>query len=650
MSEVHKLLEESQKKLLDLTLRNSLINYNLKRKNRLIIVDELPNVLYEKLLNSETMKFDPVPYPEIDESEEDTENEEIDEVSGFISAKKHVQELGISIDEEVPYVENDSESLLNRHTDNAIQTLHYPDALERMLRKRRVDANSAIQEKGTNVLYLAIGFLQWKQSVDSEKILNSPLILIPVQIERGRPDPTTGVYTYNLLYTDEDLFSNISLRHKIRNEFGIELPEFKEGDIPEAYFKKLNDICDKSKELIGVSRRFALDFFQFSKLLMYLDLASSNWPDHRKIENNPILAEMAGENESPEQSLVFEEIPENVTEEMGLVMDADGSQRDAIAQVMRGHNLIIEGPPGTGKSQTIANLIAVALAEGKSVLFVAEKLVALEVVKKRLDAVGLGNFILELHSHKSNKANFYASLRDRVDLEISLSSGKLDRSIDEIDRIKRTIGGYLDLLHTPQAKVELTPYIIFGEVQNRQKEAYLNLPSEKRFLDIDSKMLQDLKNELGALELLIKENSGILNSPWNGLETTSAISLDSGIIVELLEEYKNKLQSLSELFAENTLLAIVPQTEEMIDTIDKANNDGYFSDYPAPERLGVINAFSIEKVKNLMNKNSDLLDKAIVFDEIDMGMIESMNALRQLSRTLRGFKDIGFFGKLFNKE
>jgi len=258
--------------------------------------------------------------------------------------------------------------------------------------------------------------------------------------------------------------------------------------------------------------------------------------------------------------------------------------------------------------------------------------------------------ILELHSHKSNKANFYASLRDRVDLEVSLPSGKLDQSINEIDRIKQTIGGYLDLLHTPQKTIELTPYIIFGEVQNRQKEAYLNVPSEKRFLDIDSKMLQDLKNELGALELLIKENNGILNSPWNGLETTNAISLDSGIIIELLEEYRNKLQSLSELFAENTFLMTVPQTEEMIDTIDKTSNDGYFSDYPAPERLKVINAFSIEKIKNLMNKNFDLLDKAIVFDEIDMGMIESINALRQLSRTLRGFKDIGFFGKLFNKE
>ena len=650
MSKVKKLLDESRKKLLDLSLRNPLINYNLKRKNRLIIVDELPNVMYKKLLDAEIMKFEPVPYPEIDESEENIQNEEIDEVSGFTYVKKHAQILGISIDEEVPYVESDSKILLDKHKDNAIQTLHYPDALEQMLRKRRSDANSAIQEKGTNILYLAIGFLQWKQSINSEKILNSPLILIPIQIERGKPDKVTGVYTYNLVYTGEDLVSNISLRHKINNEFGIKLPEFNEEDTPEEYFKKINHICENNKNLIGVSRRFALDFFQFNKLLMYLDLESSNWPEDRKIEEHPILAEIAGEIDSPEQSMVFEEIPEDETENLGLVMDADGSQRDAIAQVMRGHNLIIEGPPGTGKSQTIANLIAVALSEGKSVLFVAEKLVALEVVKKRLDAVGLGNFILELHSHKANKANFYTSLRERVDLEVSLSSDELEQSIENIEHIKQRINDYLNVLHTPQEIIGQTPYIIFGEVLNREQEAFLNVPSENKFLNIDQKMLQDLKNELGALELLIKENQGILNSRWNGLETTNAISLDTGVIIELLQEYRDKLQDMSALFEEDNLLRVVPQTEEMIKIIDKANNSEAYSEYPDPEKLRIVNSFSIDKIKNLMHKTEELIERSSFFDEIDMEMVESIDNIRQLSRVLRGFKDISFWGKLFNKE
>ncbi len=653
MSEVRRLLDESKKKLLDLTLRNSLINYNLKRKNRLVIVDELPNVLYEKLLAGTQMKFDPVPYPDIDEIEDQDEMDEVDEVdeaSGFISAKKHAKKLGIHIDEEVPFVENSLEPMASNHIDNEIQTLHYPDTLERMMRKRRTDANSVIQEKGTNILYLAVGFLQWKQSVNSEKILHSPLILIPVQIERGKADKKTGVYSYNLTYTDEDLFSNISLHYKIRQEFGIELPEFKEGEAPEEYFKKINEICENNNELIGVSRRFALDFFQFNKLLMYLDLDSSNWPQSRKIEDNPILAEMAGENEDPEQRLVFEDIPEDKTEQMGLVMDADGSQRDAIAQVMKGHNLIIEGPPGTGKSQTIANLIAVALAEGKTVLFVAEKLVALEVVKKRLDAVGLGDFILELHSHKSNKANFYSSLRDRVDLEVSVTSKELRQSIDNIEHIKGNISKYLDVLHAPQDIVELTPYTIFGEVQNRQEEAYMHLPGDSSLLDINEKKMQELKIELEALEQYIRENSGILRSPWNGFETTNAISLDADIILELLEKYNQQLKEIVEIFNEDEILREFPKTEEILTVISTIQKEGLLSDSPSVEKLKILEPFSLEKLKNLMQKSEEYLKKSEILDELDIALIDNFEDMRTLSRTLRGFKDIGFFGKLFNKE
>lgn len=650
MSEVNRLLEESRKKLLDLTLRNSLLNYNLKRKNRLIIVDELPNVLYEKLLHGDTMKFDPVPYPEIDDETQSNVIGEHDEASGFMPAKQYAQKIGICIDEEVPYIGDSMTVLADNHTDNAIQTLHYPDTLEGMLRKRRLEANTAIQERGTNLLYLAVGFLQWKQSVSSEKILTAPLILIPVQIERSTPDSKTGVYSYTLSYSDEDLFSNISLQYKIRQEFGIEFPEFKEEETPEDYFKKINKICENSKELIGVSRRFALDFFHFSKLLMYLDLDPSNWPKDRRIEDNPVLVEMAGETDAGEQHLSSEAIDEDKTENMGLVMDADSSQRDAIAQVMRGHNLIIEGPPGTGKSQTIANLIAVALSEGKSVLFVAEKLVALEVVKKRLDAVGLGHFILELHSHKSNKANFYSSLQDRVDLEVSVTSKTLRQTIDSIEHIKSNSFQYLDVLHRPQDIIGLTPYIVFGEVQNRQEEAFTHLPSEPNLLNINQNMLRDLSIELDALEQYIDEDNDILRSPWNGFETTNAISLDANIIIELMEELKTHYQELIHVFDEDEILKSLLKTNEVLGIVDAVNSAGLLSGYPDTKKLQRIEPFTIENLKELMEKSDDLIVKSSFMDAMDIELLNDLDDLRQLSRTLRGFKDIGFFGKWFNKE
>ncbi|QKJ22307.1 DUF4011 domain-containing protein [Poseidonibacter lekithochrous] len=646
MSEVQKLLTESRKKLLDLTLRNSLLNYNLKRKNRIIIVDELPNILYKHLLNGKKLKIDSVPYPEI---EEEAESSDIDETSGFINAKTHAKNLGISIDIEAPEIEESSSNIENRHIDNAIQTLHYPDTLEGMLRKRRTDANTAIQETGSNLLYLAIGFLKWKQSVNSEKELYSPLLLIPIQIERGSPNRETGVYSYKIEYTGEDLFSNISLQYKIKNEFGIEIPAFDEDYTPEDYFNKINSICENRPELIGVSRIFALDFFHFSKLLMYLDLDASNWPENRRIEDNKILGELSGNIVNDSSELSLEEVPSQETEKMGLVMDADGSQRDAIAQVLKGHNLIIEGPPGTGKSQTIANLIAVALSEGKSVLFVAEKLVALEVVKKRLDSVGLGHFILELHSHKSNKSNFYTSLKDRVELEVSIPPERLKQNINELEIIKSNVSNYLEVLHTPQKVIEKSAYVIFGEVQNRVKEKFLELSPSEELLKLDNETFEKVSIELSALENYIKEDSNILQSPWNGLITNNAVSLDSGKIIELFKEYQKCLKDLANAFTDEQI-RILPKNKDILETLNKLEDKRLLTDFPSHGELNVISSLTLDQLEKLFEDIETCIKEYKSFKGLDFETIDNINEIKELSKELRGFKDIGFFGKIFNGE
>lgn len=681
MSAVKTLLEESRKKLLDLTLRNSLLNYNLKRKSRLIIVDELPNVLYSRLLDGKKMKIDAVPYPDLDDESPLVEVlkklrfyskrkpfslldysyyftviyagfealKEIDKASGFVNAKSHAKKMGISINEEVPLSES-FDSLAPKHTDNAIQTLHYADTLEKMMRKRRSEANTAIQETGSNLLYLAVGFLKWKQSVSSDRELHAPLILIPVEIIKGSPDKTTGVYSYHIHYTDDEMFSNISLIYKVRQEFGIEIPVFEEDDTPEVYFSKINEICENKNELIRVSRRFALDFFHFSKLLMYLDLESSNWPKDRPIEENTLLSEISGESIADAQKSAFEEIGVDESEKMGLVMDADSSQRDAIAQVMRGHNLIIEGPPGTGKSQTIANLIAVALAEGRSVLFVAEKLVALEVVKKRLDAVGLGHFILELHSHKSNKASVYASLRDRVDLELPSYKSSLNDTITEQEKIKTNIQTYLNLLHTSYAYIEQTPYVVFGEVQNRVEEAFDGLPLSESYLNINFSMLKELEVQLNALEKLIAEDETALHSVWKGFTATHAITLDTDNIVVLFEELKEQYEKLNTVFSENILLEGLEPTRDTLSMLKQIEDEHLFAQCPSIEALKSIENFDLEHFETLVKKSDDLLKRATLFREIDLNSIDTLSELSTLSRTLRGYKDIGFFGKWFNKE
>ena len=148
-----------------------------------------------------------------------------------------------------------------------------------------------------------------------------------------------------------------------------------------------------------------LGFFSFAKFLMFRDLDPRNWPDPKKLLTPAISGLLrdgfpASDHPFPEDVNLDEAIS---AARLDHVVDADSSQTIAIETVRRGCSVVGQGPPGTGKSQSITNLIATAVLDGKKVLFVAEKLAALEVVKRRLEAAGLGDLCLELHSHKAHK-------------------------------------------------------------------------------------------------------------------------------------------------------------------------------------------------------------------------------------------------------
>ena len=167
--------------------------------------------------------------------------------------------------------------------------------------------------------------------------------------------------------------------------------------------------------------RMTVWFFSFAKFLMFRDLLPDAWSEQHQLEDQPLVKAMLGEgfrDDSPamndNENLDSYLVPRNLVH----VVDADSSQAAAIEEIRLGRNLVIQGPPGTGKSQTITNIIAVAVKDGKKVLFVAEKMAALQVVKSRLDRVGLGDMCLELHSHKANKKSVCA------ELERTLSIGR----------------------------------------------------------------------------------------------------------------------------------------------------------------------------------------------------------------------------------
>ena len=311
------------------------------------------------------------------------------------------------------------------------------------------------------MLYLVFGFLEWYESDDSKEPHLAPLVVLPVTIERvgGRGSAVGTV----LEYSGEDIETNLSLVEKMRRDFGLEIPLLEDDDTPETYFEKFDEIL-RLKKTWSLRRHLTLALLSFGKLLMYRDLDPKTWPPDESIANHALVRQLFEGSKNPHIALAEEypiDAPELVKDVPHLIRDADSSQHSALVHALRGQNLVIEGPPGTGKSQTITNLIAAALARGKTVLFVAEKLAALEVVRRRLDDAGLGMFCLEVHSHKTKKNALLNDIALRVNARGTFQEPReLDRHLSIVEEKKRLLTQYASLINKTIAPFNATVFEI----------------------------------------------------------------------------------------------------------------------------------------------------------------------------------------------
>ncbi|WP_405288547.1 DUF3320 domain-containing protein, partial [Methanobrevibacter sp.] len=230
---------------------------------------------------------------------------------------------------------------------------------------------------------------------------------------------------------------------------------------------------------------------------------------------------------------------------MYQVLDADSSQIAVIENVKAGHNLVVEGPPGTGKSQTIVNLIAELIAEGKTVLFVSEKMAALEVVKSRLDSVGLGKFVLELHSHKTRRKQFLKNLKKATNVRATRDL-KLDQTLRKLENLRDQLDQYAEIIHTPMANVNLTPFELYG--MKESSEDYFARQSKLlplvRFNNAEDLTLKELDDIIISLENLAELYSTISkNNPWSYCNPKSLLPADLREIELLI---RDSLESLAD--------------------------------------------------------------------------------------------------------
>lgn len=392
-------------------------------------------------------------------------NERSDDVHGLLAQGKAMRFLALGRDREEDVhdlrLANAGEEGFaeDRYKDVQLETRLGPDALAKKLLKIAREAKTAEEEQGVNILYLALGFMTWFEDKSSSMPREAPLVLLPVELVRNQ-----RTSTYDLRLREDDLLTNLPLAQRLREDFGIELPEVEvvDGWKPSTYFDQVQHVIASRQGWKIDADAIQLGFFSFSKLLMYLDLAIEAWPEGA-LGTHALTRGLLYEGFDREEPLFGPDDRLDAVlppEKIFHVVDADASQTRVIEEVRSGRNLVVQGPPGTGKSQTITNIIAAAAREGKRVLFVAEKMAALSVVHDRLVKVGLRDICLELHSRSANKKAVHAELART--LMAAQSAPATPVAPVELKASRDQLNDITDALHQPIGNSGETPFSVLG--------------------------------------------------------------------------------------------------------------------------------------------------------------------------------------------
>lgn len=444
-------LERWQRKLLDLSARNPLLNHKSSKASlRLICPD--PGLLEDKLAEGARIALQSVPKPTKLGQDADVHRQRTGEVITEEYARDALEKKQVLVD--LP------EDELNHR-------------VVEIYRKAQV----ALQEGGANTLYLAIGLLLWKHDEKDERRFRAPLILLPVTLERK--SVRSGIRM--LAHDDEPRF-NTTLLEMLRKDFLIDIRGL-DGTLPMDHsgidvHGIWNTVRKAVKDAPGfeVTEDVVLGHFSFAKYLMWKDLVDRT-DDLRK---SPIVKHLIDTpRESYRSDIAFvdsADIDRHYSpSDLLTPLPADASQMAAIATADRGKDFIIIGPPGTGKSQTISNLIAHMLGKGKTVLFVSEKTAALEVVYRRLQDIGLGRFCLELHSNKARKADVLDQLRKAWHYVQDINPGDWEKAAERLKRLRDQLNRVVNHLHMPRRNGLTAHYAIGVKVRDAELAARVSL-------------------------------------------------------------------------------------------------------------------------------------------------------------------------------
>lgn len=491
-------------KLIDLSRKSPLIafKHSSRSASQLRFVDERPDLLFERLSQG-SMGFEPLPGEEQTPTDERTPqfgiayerarltdpefltateklgNDEKDarawqDAERSLRARVRAQ-LGLpkldygksldlaalarahGFDPSYDLKASDDGEIAVHHEDDSIRVLLTRKELDRRLKSIADRATSHLRETGHHTLHLAFGFVQWFEDDASDIVSHAPLLLLPVALAK---DEGRAKKDYRLGLWEGGLEVNVALIEKAREHWGLNLPPLRESETPESYFVRAKAVLDQGRRL---TLRTYITLSVLPPMVLWRDLDPEKWPEdafaeHRLLPGLIGATEIAGVD--GDDSIIDIDDPAHAASVPALITDADASQHRAIMDMAAGRDMAIEGPPGTGKSQTITNMIATALAQGKRVLFVAEKQAALRVVSDRLRAAGFGPLLLELHGDKASRTEVYDGVRERLAARSASDPRMLEDKRAELRRHRDLLRRYLSLVRTPLGKLGQTAHAL----------------------------------------------------------------------------------------------------------------------------------------------------------------------------------------------
>lgn len=430
-----------ERKLLDLSLRNSLLNMRISKQHLQLITDRMAQLEDILAANQELLLL---PRPK--------------DWDGQLRQAGLYESLhaGDPIHELVHH-ELDSKRLRSYLPEEG-----FYETLLTIYRKTKV----AMEENGANTLFLTLGTLRWYETESSQMPRYAPLMLMPVELVRR------GAHRgFVIRSRDEETQINITLLEMLRQDFGLEIQGLEQ--LPrDANGIDVKQVIHLVRQLIMHQPRWDVEdlafigHFSFSKFVMWRDLHDNAHLLARNTVVDSLLAQQLRWKPAEDTTHTSLDARWRV-QDLLLPISADSSQLKAIGAALAGESFVLHGPPGTGKSQTITNLIANALYQGKRVLFVAEKMAALEVVEKRLESIGLGTYCLELHSNKARKGEVLQQLKSILEAARPVAQPAFEAEAERLQQLRTELNAYVEALHQPG---------LFGRSLHQNISAYYSHP------------------------------------------------------------------------------------------------------------------------------------------------------------------------------